>query len=59
MKTPTRFHSIVLVAASVCAFSAELYAQTTWDAGGGADTSINLNTNWNNISFLPMMVQPE
>jgi autotransporter-associated beta strand protein len=25
-----------------------VHAQTTWDAGGGVDTNINLATNWNN-----------
>jgi len=30
----------------------EIYSQTTWDGGGGADTSWGTATNWNN-NILP------
>ena len=45
MKIPP---SKLLVVTFTLGLQIPLSAQTTWDAGGGADTSINLNTNWNN-----------
>ncbi len=42
------FNLSALTSVIAFAISSKLSAQTSWDAGGGATTSINLNTNWNN-----------
>ncbi len=52
MKTPSCLNALFAVSAAAVAASASLSAQTIWDAGGGSDTSITLNTNWNN-NLLP------